>query len=96
MASESAFSTSGRVLDPFRSSLTPKIVEALICAQDWMRLPNHPLLVEENIDEVERFENELTIDARVGSSLLPIPVKIYDLMLFMNYDYDFLFNLSGS
>ncbi|XP_031111928.1 zinc finger BED domain-containing protein DAYSLEEPER-like [Ipomoea triloba] len=34
VAFESAFSTSGRVLDAFRSSLTPKIVEALICAQD--------------------------------------------------------------
>ena len=36
VASESAFSTRGRVLDPFRSSLTPRIVEALICTQDWM------------------------------------------------------------
>ena len=33
-ASEFAFSTSGQVLDTFRSSLTPKIVEALICTQD--------------------------------------------------------------
>ncbi|XP_019178818.1 PREDICTED: zinc finger BED domain-containing protein RICESLEEPER 2-like [Ipomoea nil] len=32
VASESAFSTSGRVLDAFRSSLTPRIVEALVCA----------------------------------------------------------------
>ncbi|XP_019173846.1 PREDICTED: zinc finger BED domain-containing protein RICESLEEPER 2-like [Ipomoea nil] len=37
VASEPAFSTSGRVLDAFRSSLTPKIVEALVCAQDWLR-----------------------------------------------------------
>ena len=34
VASEYAFSTSGRVLDSFRSSLTPRIVEALICSQD--------------------------------------------------------------
>ncbi|CAN1782109.1 Zinc finger BED domain-containing protein RICESLEEPER 2 [Linum perenne] len=40
MPSKSTFSTSGRVLDSFRSSLTPKIVEALICAEDWLRSRN--------------------------------------------------------
>ncbi|XP_038981360.1 zinc finger BED domain-containing protein RICESLEEPER 2-like isoform X1 [Phoenix dactylifera] len=37
VASESAFSTAGRVLDDFRSSLSPNTVEVLICAQDWLR-----------------------------------------------------------
>ena len=36
-AFELAFSTGGRVLDPFRSSLSLKIVEALICAQTWLK-----------------------------------------------------------
>jgi hypothetical protein len=37
VASESAFSTSGHILDDFRSSLTPFMVEALVCTQDWLR-----------------------------------------------------------
>jgi hypothetical protein len=35
VASESAFSTSKRIINDFRSSLTPEIIEALICTQDW-------------------------------------------------------------
>ncbi|XP_031122619.1 zinc finger BED domain-containing protein RICESLEEPER 2-like [Ipomoea triloba] len=70
VASESAFSTSGRVLDPFRSSLTPKIVEALVCTQDWLRLPNTPLCIEENLEELERFEKEL-VDGGSGRNFDP-------------------------
>ncbi|KAJ9547340.1 hypothetical protein OSB04_019883 [Centaurea solstitialis] len=56
VASESMFSTSGRVLDDFRSSLTPKILEAFICTQDWLRESTEPILVEENLNEIEKFE----------------------------------------
>jgi hAT family C-terminal dimerisation region len=37
VASESTFSTSGRILSPVRSSLNDESIEALICAQDWLR-----------------------------------------------------------
>ncbi|PWA91957.1 AC transposase [Artemisia annua] len=37
VASESAFSTGGRVLDPYRTNLSYAVVEALICTQDWVR-----------------------------------------------------------
>jgi hypothetical protein len=37
VASESAFSTSGRVLSEHCSRLTPDIMEALMCSQVWLR-----------------------------------------------------------
>ncbi|KAM0912808.1 hypothetical protein ACQ4PT_012606 [Festuca glaucescens] len=37
VASESAFSTSGRILSEHRSHLTPDMLEALMCSQDWLR-----------------------------------------------------------
>uniref|UniRef100_A0A3Q7GW15 HAT C-terminal dimerisation domain-containing protein n=1 Tax=Solanum lycopersicum TaxID=4081 RepID=A0A3Q7GW15_SOLLC len=36
VASECAFSTGGRILDSFRSLLTPKCVQCLICVKDWL------------------------------------------------------------
>lgn len=61
VASESAFSTSGRILDPYRSSLTPYMIEALICTQQWMRSSNQSQPAVANLaqmlEEVDFFES---------------------------------------
>ncbi|KAL0290415.1 UNVERIFIED_CONTAM: Zinc finger BED domain-containing protein RICESLEEPER 2 [Sesamum calycinum] len=61
VASKSAFSTSGRVIDAFRRSRSPKMVEALICTQDWLRAtPQIDLCaIMEDIEKFEEFEKEL-------------------------------------
>ncbi|KAF3628118.1 hypothetical protein FXO37_29536 [Capsicum annuum] len=50
VAFECAFSMGGRVTDPFRSSLTPKLVQSLICLQDWLRSESTPINIEEDIE----------------------------------------------
>ena len=37
VASESTFSTGDRILDQYRSSSTPDMVEALVLLQNWLR-----------------------------------------------------------
>jgi hypothetical protein len=37
VSSESTFSTGGQTLDDYRSSLSPSMVEALICSSSWIR-----------------------------------------------------------
>ncbi|KAH0776082.1 hypothetical protein KY290_007493 [Solanum tuberosum] len=59
VASECAFSTGGRILDSFRSSLTPKLVQTLVCLQDWIRSESRPISVEEDIDVLEQLEQDL-------------------------------------
>ncbi|CAN1278852.1 Zinc finger BED domain-containing protein RICESLEEPER 2 [Linum perenne] len=56
VSSESAFSTGGRVLDAFRSSLTPRIVEALICTQDWLRADSRAPSIEEDQLDIDKID----------------------------------------
>jgi hypothetical protein len=55
VASESAFSTEGRILDPFRSSLSPLTVEALVCTQNWIR--NTPINIRKLEEFVESYDD---------------------------------------
>ena len=50
VADESTFSTEGRAQDSFRSSLTPKVIQSLICAQDWLKHALHHDIKDGNGD----------------------------------------------
>ena len=49
-------STGGHVLDAFGSSLTPRLIEALICSQNWLRSKSFPVDIEEKLEELEALE----------------------------------------
>ena len=56
IASESCFSTSERIIDSFHYSLSPKMLEALICTQNWLRGSHVALNYEPMAKEVEFCE----------------------------------------
>ena len=58
VASESAFSTGGRIVDPFRSALSPLMVQNLVCSQNWLQAIV-PISHRRSRDDVEALEEEL-------------------------------------
>uniref|UniRef100_A0ACD5WTF9 Uncharacterized protein n=1 Tax=Avena sativa TaxID=4498 RepID=A0ACD5WTF9_AVESA len=56
IASEASFSTSRRVINPQRSSLSPKMVEALICGQSWLRSSPNKIDIRQKIADLHKYE----------------------------------------
>ena len=57
VVSESIFSTCGNIIGPYRSTLNPKTVQALICTQNWLH--DQPKIeLHETLDEVETIEKD--------------------------------------
>jgi hypothetical protein len=75
VASESAFSLGGRILDDFRSSLTSIMVEKLICASDWIR--SEYVSVEEDTEQLVKLEEGKSI-----CYFIPIHYFLFYLLYF--------------
>jgi hypothetical protein len=71
-AYESAFSTGGRVIDPFRSSLAANIVEALVCTLNW--LTSSPISAHEsylsNVEDEESYKLESGNNSKINFIIL--------------------------
>jgi hypothetical protein len=68
VASDSAFSIGGCVIDPFRSSLAVKTVEALVCTQNW--LGSSPISAHEsylsNVEDEESYKLESGNNSKIN------------------------------
>jgi hAT family C-terminal dimerisation region len=55
VASESAFSVGGRVLDDYRSSLKKDMVEILVCGGDWIKVASKATIQTLEVNELVHF-----------------------------------------
>jgi hypothetical protein len=76
VAIESAFSSGGRVLDDFRTSVTPFMVEALVCTQDWLRRTT-PVNLSENTEQLTKYEE--------GDNFITLSLYHLFYLLFITY-----------
>jgi len=59
VASEFAFSTGGRVLDPYHSSLSHQKVEVIICTHDWLKDTPLQSLLDYDFEELECVDQDM-------------------------------------
>ncbi|KAH1114613.1 hypothetical protein J1N35_007991 [Gossypium stocksii] len=57
VSSKGAFSTGGCVFDSFRSSLTPLMVNVLVCTQDWLWKSNDSINFEDYVNELQTMKD---------------------------------------
>ncbi|KAK1429679.1 hypothetical protein QVD17_11894 [Tagetes erecta] len=60
VASEAVFSMAGRVVETYRSSLSPAIVEALVCTRDWLCKSSKDINVEEDWAQFDEIGAQIT------------------------------------
>lgn len=56
VASESAFSLGKRVVDPFRSSLSPNMVETLVYTNNWLKAEDFDLYKDPTDDDLDLYK----------------------------------------
>ncbi|KAL7231759.1 hypothetical protein ACSBR2_009904 [Camellia fascicularis] len=69
-----AFSIGGRILDPFRSSLSPMMVEVLVCTQNWLQ-STVPISLRKAMDDVLEFEQYVS-ESSSSSNLSSSPITV--------------------
>lgn len=90
VASEYAFSLGKRILDPFRSSLTPKMVEALVCMSDLLRAGGFSFYKEPTKAELEPYDELEKLESGIISFCFSAcPLFIYVLLHFFTSFLDF-------
>ena len=85
VTSESAFSTSGRILDAFMSSLFPKAVDALVCSQNWLK-KYHIINLQEILEGVQMYEE---ITQGIIHKLFGLVIYIFVIYKMITYPFFF-------
>ncbi|XP_070057853.1 uncharacterized protein [Nicotiana tomentosiformis] len=81
IASESAFSVGGHILDPFRSLLTPRLVQALVFVQDWLQNEStSPVKIEEDLDNLEQLEAQSLALSTYSNFPFVVQAQIFNLL----------------
>ncbi|XP_010468709.1 PREDICTED: zinc finger BED domain-containing protein RICESLEEPER 2-like [Camelina sativa] len=75
VASESAFSTSGRILEPYRSCLTHKMIEVLICTEQWLKAEIY--INEKGVSTVEHLLSEVEHDDELLRGVVRVSVRVF-------------------